>query len=867
MPHTDMMIVRHRQRPNGLVARARDAVRAYWSSPKNLKDPALAKWWDTGSGSGLSGVAVTEQTAMGIAAVWSAVTIISDDIASLPLHLYKRIKGGGKERFDAHPLYYLLHDAPNPEMDSVIWRATMQTHVLLWGNAYAEIERNNAGMPVAIWPILPESVTPERGPGGLRYRVANPSGGHVYLPARDMLHLVGHTHDGSVGASLVQSAKDSLALGLAAQRFGESFFGNGAMVGGVISFKGARPPELSDKGFREQFAHRHQGVERAHKLLALYNDASFTPMNVAPNAAQFLETRVFQIREVARWFKLPPPVLGDNSDATYNNLEQMGADYLSRCIRPWLKKWEQQLQRKLIADTEYKQQLIEHDTHGFLSIDAASRASLASTEIRIAAVTPNEIRSYENRNPVEGGDEAQITLDVLPLSLQGRKWLADIRKTEVEIAKLEAEIEAAKHPPVTPPPDDADRAALRAAVVALTAAREQEATEKRQAWQKADDLSAALAQETAAKDQALADLVHVRELLAGAEQALGQEQTEHGLTRGQLTAAEAAIVARDEAQRRAVEEWDAKAAEMETRLAETIAHWTAAVARVDAELVAVRDAYTQEQQATATLTAERDTIQGARDALQTRLDAAVSAHGATAALLATVDTAREAATADAAARTAERDALRAERDEAGAHRLAALAEAAAANAAAAEAAAGQLAAEQRAEAADRDKAIAEQAQRAANETIAALQAEMAESRQTQAARVAGILVAHRGLVVDVMRRMVEREIDRAKRHQTTPQKFRAWLDTFYQTHTDAVAEALLPAVRAHLAILSSACDPHEMARQLAEDHVAASEKQLRDLLHVEDFPVMLERTLAVWETARPEQVADRLLTKGLADVR
>ncbi len=789
MSRLELIRVRPERRPTLL-----DRVRSYWSGPLTSRSPELARWF--GGAPTTTGISVNEQNAMSFSAVWSAVTMISDDIASLPLHLYKRLPEGGKDRFEAHPLYRLLHDAPNPEMDTMVFRRTLQAHALLWQNAYAEIERDGAGRPIAMWPLVPESVQLYRNGRALTYRVTNPSGSTVDIQPQDMIHLVGHSHDGSVGSSLVQQARESLSLGLAAERFGGAFFGNGATFGGVISFKGPKPAGMAEESHRKQLEARHVGVERAHKMLALYNDATFTQTGVEPDSAQFLETRVFQVREVARWFKIPPHKLADLADATFSNVEQQNLDYYSSCLRPWLVLWEQQLTRKLVAKLEQRQQLIEHDTHGFLSADAAGRAALYAAEFRIGSVTPNEIRGYENRDPLAGGHRSFIPLDMIPMD-RVDEW-------------IDAQIEAKKPPKETPPPvapamadpeDMADRAALRAAVAALEAAREAEAVEKRQALQRAEDLSAALAHEQEQREAAEANYTHTVELLDGATSALAASE-----------------------------------AERIRQVAEAHAEKQAAIDERDAAIAQHGVVVEEAAKGLASLTQQREEAKRLAIGFESDLRAEVEAraHDKIEAIKAVTTLTEERDVERAKATVAETQAREAE--EARAH-------------------------------AERDKAAIQQAKDASDFAREALETELTQTRANHAARVNGVLVAHRGLIVDVMRRMVEREIDRAKRHQTTPQKFRAWVDAFYQTHAEAVAEALLPAVRAHLSILSSTCDPHELARQLAEDHVAESAKQLRDLLHVEDFAPMLERTLAQWETSRPEIVADRLLTKGLADVR
>lgn len=510
MPRTEMIRVTNTPKPS-FLSRVVDTVRAYTIGPLTSRSLELAKYFD-GGGSSLAGVSVTEHTALRNSAVWAAVGLISDDVSSLPLMLYKRTDNGGKLKFDTHPLYRLIHDEPNPEMSSMVFRRTMQAHVLIWGNGYAEIERDGVGRPVYLWPLEPERVRHDRDrAGNVIYRVMSASGGEAIIPAADMLHLVGRSHDGIVGSSLVQHARESIGLALAAEQFGSTFFGNGATFGGVISFKGPKPPEMSENGYKESLEARHQGVKRAHKLLALYNDAQYKETGVEPNSAQFLETRQFQILEVCRWFKLPPHKLAHLSDATFSNVEQQNVDYFVSAIRPWLVLWEQELTRKLVRPLERSIQVIEHSVEGFLRGDSAARAAFYRALFDLGAITPNEIRAYENMNPLPGGDLSFVPANnLVPLEKIGEY-------ADAMIDRLEA---AAKPEPAPAPapdmPDDGpdeDVQAMRQTldgiearlVDRLTAAESAKAVADAQAEALRADVEAA-AKSLAERDGALAAL-------------------------------------------------------------------------------------------------------------------------------------------------------------------------------------------------------------------------------------------------------------------------------------------------------------------------------------------------------------------------
>jgi HK97 family phage portal protein len=405
MPRTEVIreVVRRdtwRERIAGTI----DAVRSYWSGPLTTKSPELARFF--GGTPTSTGITVNEHTALSFSAVYAAVALISGDVASLPLIFYRKTGNGGRERFTSHSLYRILHDEPNPEMSSMTFRETLQGHLLTYGNAYAEIERDSAGRPMALWPLTPERVAPFRDTAGrLGYRVASGSG-EVTFAAADMLHIPGLGYDGMCGYSVIAKARESIALGIATERFGGAFFGNGATFGGVISYPGAKPNELVIKNTQEALDSKHQGVERAHRLLALYNGAKYERMGIPPEDAQFLETRKFQVNEIARWFNIPPHKLRDLDRATFSNIEQQAVEYVTDTLRPWLTRWEHELRRKLISPLERNQQDIEHVVEGLLRGDAAGRAAFYKTMVEIGAMTVNEVRVRENMNPLPGGGSA-----------------------------------------------------------------------------------------------------------------------------------------------------------------------------------------------------------------------------------------------------------------------------------------------------------------------------------------------------------------------------------------------------------------------------------------------------------------------------
>lgn len=429
--------------PRSRMQRFLIALRSYTLGPLTSNSPEIARYLGAGSISA-TGIPVNEHTALNFSAFWAAVSMISSNCAQLPLIHYKRLPNGGKERFSTSKLYRLLHDQPNPEMTSIVWRRTVQAHALTWGGGYSEIERDGGNGPVALWPLTPDRVTPfRRGVDTpLQYRVTNGRGTpDTILDARDMLHIPGLGWDGTRGYSVIEKARESIGLGLAAERFGAKFYGNGSTFGGVLSYPGPRPQELSEKNYVESLKGTNQGVDRSFGILSVYNGSKFERLGVPPNDAQFLESRQFQVTEIARWFNIPPHKIGDLERATFSNIEQQDLDYYKTTLVSWLETWEQELTSKLVPSSERNIQFIEHMAEGFLRGDSAGRSEFYSKRFNTASITPNDIRESENQNPLVGGDRAFVPMNMLPLD-RVDEWF------DAEIASKKAKA----NPPAVPPP-------------------------------------------------------------------------------------------------------------------------------------------------------------------------------------------------------------------------------------------------------------------------------------------------------------------------------------------------------------------------------------------------------------------------------
>jgi HK97 family phage portal protein len=371
-----------------------------------------ASLWGWGSES-YTGNVVTEETALTYGAVFACIRIISESVAMLPLLTYRRHNDGGKERAADHPIYSLLHDEPNPEMSPFEFRELITSHVASWGNGYAEIEWSRGGRPLALWPLHPSKMKPERKNGTLRYPYELPGGQTVTLPAYRVLHIRGLGKNGIVGYSPVRLAMQAIGLGLGTEEYGARFFGNGARPGGVLK----HPGKLSDTAYerlKKSFTDAHEGLSNAHRLKILEEGLDYQSVGIPPEEAQFLETRKFQVTEIARWWRIPPHMLADLERSTFANVYEMGQEFLSYTLQPWLTRTEQAYSRSLMTAGERKEYLIEHLVDGILRSDPAARGQFYQIMITNGVMSRNEVRIRENMNPYPGGDNYLVPLNMMP---------------------------------------------------------------------------------------------------------------------------------------------------------------------------------------------------------------------------------------------------------------------------------------------------------------------------------------------------------------------------------------------------------------------------------------------------------------------
>ena len=402
-------------------------------------------------GGSSSGKSVTERSAMQMTAVYACVRILSEAIAGLPLHLYRYKEDGGKEKAIGHPLYLLLHDEPNPEMSSFVFRETLMTHLLLWGNAYAQIIRNGKGEVVALYPLMPNKMTVSRNENGQLYYTYQKSQEElpkddvytVTLHPSDVLHIPGLGFDGLVGYSPIAMAKNAIGLAIATEEYGAKFFANGATPGGILEYPGAvKDPDK----IRESWNRGFSGSQNAGKVAILEEGMKYTPISIAPEQAQFLETRKFQINEIARIFRVPPHMVGDLEKSSFSNIEQQSLEFVKYTLDPWVVRWEQSIQRTLLSRDEKTTYFVKFNLEGLLRGDYQSRMNGYATARQNGWVSANDIRELENldRIPAEdGGDLYLINGNMLPLVMAGafanttEKEESDTDETTEEVLGVE----------------------------------------------------------------------------------------------------------------------------------------------------------------------------------------------------------------------------------------------------------------------------------------------------------------------------------------------------------------------------------------------------------------------------------------------
>ena len=387
------------------------------ASPKNsLWGNAYTFFFGTTS----SGKTVNERTAMQTTAVYACVRVLAEAIASLPLHTYRHTENG-KEKALEHGLYHLLHDEPNPEMTSFVFRETLMGHLLLWGNAYAQIIWDGRGKVIALYPLMPDKMTVERTEKGELFYLYNKDGTNYLLRSDEVLHIPGLGFDGLVGHSPIAMAKNAIGMAIATEEYGAKFFANGANPGGVLEHPGVvKDPSK----IRESWNTVYQGSGNAHRIAVLEEGMKFQSIGIPPEQAQFLETRKFQLNEIARIFRVPPHMVGDLERSSFSNIEQQSLEFVMYTLDPWVIRWEQAIQRALFSPIEKKEHFVKFNVNGLLRGDYQSRMQGYAVGRQNGWLSADDIRELEDMNKLpegSGGSTYLVNGNMVDIAHAG-KW-------------------------------------------------------------------------------------------------------------------------------------------------------------------------------------------------------------------------------------------------------------------------------------------------------------------------------------------------------------------------------------------------------------------------------------------------------------
>ena len=363
-----------------------------------------------------SGVFVDDDTAMRYSAVFACVRNLAETLASLPLPLYRRV-GPGKELALDESLFFLMHDQPNEEQTSFEWREMMEGHVALTGNAYSAIDRNNAGEISRLIPLNPDTTFPRRTPQGIVYE-AHPGGRHVVLPSQAVLHIKWMSRDGLVGISPIEQYREAIGLGLAAEEFTSRFFSNDASPSGVLS----HPVELGEKALqnlRDSIDKQTRGNANSHRYLILEEGMSWAQIGIAAKDAELINTRKFQIEDIARVYRMQLHKIGMLDKATFSNIEEQNIEFVVDTIRPWAVRWEQEMNSKLIDPEDKRELFFEFNLEGLLRGDSKTRSEFYLKMWQMGVFSGNDIAQKENMNPFPGGEKRFVPMNFVPLEEAG----------------------------------------------------------------------------------------------------------------------------------------------------------------------------------------------------------------------------------------------------------------------------------------------------------------------------------------------------------------------------------------------------------------------------------------------------------------
>lgn len=406
--------------------RVKSALLSWLGVPISLTDAAF---WNSYFGAdSYSGKEVTVNTALQLSTVWACVNLISRTVATLPLNLYKRLPDGGREVARDQQLYGLLHDMPNPDMTASTFRQVMMAHLLLWGNAF--IEKQMIGNRiVGLMPLQPAFVQKKRRDNGTFFYEYTNNGKVREIDSRHMMHIPAFSMDGYMGMSVISCARQIFGNAMAADEASGKTFANGMKSSGLITMDMSLSPEQ-----RETIRGHVKSVSDAGGVMVLEKGADFQQLSMNPQDAELLSTRGFSVEEIARWFGVPPHMIGHTGKSTSwgSGIEQQNLGFLTFVLETWLDSIEKAISKDLINPEQRSTYYAEHVVEGLMRSDSAGRAALYSSASQNGWMTREEIRSKENLPHITGTDTLTVQSNLTPLEKLGQTSSADIAKASIK---------------------------------------------------------------------------------------------------------------------------------------------------------------------------------------------------------------------------------------------------------------------------------------------------------------------------------------------------------------------------------------------------------------------------------------------------
>jgi HK97 family phage portal protein len=368
------------------------------------------------SGESQTGVVVDQSTVFNLSTVYACINAIAQTVGSLPLVLYKRV-GEGKERATEHYLFDILRNNPNPNILPSAFKEAIMGNVLTRGNGYAEIEFDVMGRPLALWPIASSRVRPVQVGTELSYDITLENK-IARVPAHRIFHVPGLSFNGIEGVTPIEISREAFAMALSNQEYAARFFKNDANPGGILKHPAKLASDAYDR-LKKQTENMHMGLEKKHRFMLLEGGLTWEKTGLSPADSQLLEERKFSVTDIARMFRVPPHIIADLERATFSNIEMQSIEFLTYCIMPWLVKFQEAIQKRVIPAVDKSKYFAEYLVNALLKGDTKTRFEAYGIGLDRGFLSINDVRAMENMNEVEGGDKYYKAVNMAPIAGAG----------------------------------------------------------------------------------------------------------------------------------------------------------------------------------------------------------------------------------------------------------------------------------------------------------------------------------------------------------------------------------------------------------------------------------------------------------------